>query len=822
MLTLAYDSEKDLRGVMFRDIQPDAFYPVYGDSSLRSFDAQSSGRFYLRVERGRSYLLYGDLLTLGVGYEGQGLGTYSRSLTGLQEHFETRRLMVNAFASHDSLRQVIDEIPGLGISGPYAVSNPNGISFSEKVEIVTRDRNQPSLVLDTVRLTRYTDYEFEPFSGRLLFKRPVPSLDERLNPVSIRVTYEVDHGGEKSWVGGVDGRVKLGSRVQVGASWVEDTTAAAPYRLWSANSLFELGKSTTLVGEAAHTSGTINTNAFNQTAFANLAFQSGDVEGSAARVELRHQSSRLAARAFAGTSDPGFNNPASTLTGGRTEGGGRATLTLGKRLQLIGEGLFSEDRVTGGARQGGVVALEGQMAKTLRFEVGLRRARESQGAAQTTSPGLLPLTLSGSRYGFGFGSTNSQIDPVTGTPVVNPGMSPLLGSGAGSESQTGLIDVLTLRAKLAAEIGKRSELYAEGEQDIRDSEKRLAAFGGNVRLSERTRLYARHEFISSLEGPYALNSRQRSYSTVFGLSSSYLKSGEVFNEYRMRDAIAGREAVAAIGLRNLWTPAEGVRLSTGLERLHAIAGSDQTATAASLGMEYTRNPRLKGAGRIEWRRDGAADSWLSTIGLGHKMSRSWTLLGKNYYERMSPRTSAPDHVQDRLSVGAAYRDTDTNRVNLLSRYEFRFEDTLGLLQGADTRRKVHIVSTHADWHPARAWQLSGQYAAKKVDDRTDPAASQFLAHLWSGRAGYDLTKRWDLGALASLMWSPDGGRRYALGGEAGYLLRDNLWLSAGYNATGFSDRDMVASNSTSKGLFVRLRMKLDEDLCCRKDQAGSK
>ena len=48
LLTLAYDSDKDERGVLFRDIQPDAFYPIYGDSSEKRFDAQR--RTFLRVD----------------------------------------------------------------------------------------------------------------------------------------------------------------------------------------------------------------------------------------------------------------------------------------------------------------------------------------------------------------------------------------------------------------------------------------------------------------------------------------------------------------------------------------------------------------------------------------------------------------------------------------------------------------------------------------------------------------------------------------------------------------------------------------------------
>jgi len=60
------------------------------------------------------------------------------------------------------------------------------------------------------------------------------------------------------------------------------------------------------------------------------------------------------------------------------------------------------------------------------------------------------------------------------------------------------------------------------------------------------------------------------------------------------------------------------------------------------------------------------------------------------------------------------------------------------------------------------------------------------------------------------MWGGEGGRRSALGGEVGFQLQKNLWLSGGYNVTGFADRDLVSSNFTTRGGFFRLRMKFDE------------
>jgi hypothetical protein len=430
--------------------------------------------------------------------------------------------------------------------------------------------------------------------------------------------------------------------------------------------------------------------------------------------------------------------------------------------------------------------------------------------------GILPFGASGTMGGFGFGPATGNVDPVTGRPVVNAAFGAEL-SGIGRSLETpSAVDVLSARLKATLSLGKAVGVYGEAEQDLRDDDKRLAAVGGHLRLTERTKAYLRHEFLSSLGSPYALSSRQRNYSTVFGLSSTYLKGADVFSEYRLRDAIAGREAQAAMGLRNLWSLRPGVDLSASVERLHSIAGRDDEATAATMGLSHTASQRFKGSARVEWRRDASGDTWLSTLGLARKLSSDWTLLSKNYYQRTEPKRGRGD-VQNRFWFGGAYRDVESNRLNLLSRYEYRFEDMRGTpalaIPAVATKRDVHAVSTHADWHPSASWTLSGQHAAKLVSDRTEGSLSRYLANLVSGRLGYDLSRRVDVGVLGSASWSPNaGGRRYGLGGELGYLLHGNVWLSIGYNLIGFSDRDMAGSQETARGAFVRMRIKFDEGL----------
>ncbi|MEK5794543.1 hypothetical protein VXE63_21000, partial [Acinetobacter nosocomialis] len=48
LLTLAYDSDKDKNQRLFRDIRPDEYYPVYGDSAAKGFDGQTTSKLYVR------------------------------------------------------------------------------------------------------------------------------------------------------------------------------------------------------------------------------------------------------------------------------------------------------------------------------------------------------------------------------------------------------------------------------------------------------------------------------------------------------------------------------------------------------------------------------------------------------------------------------------------------------------------------------------------------------------------------------------------------------------------------------------------------------
>ncbi len=731
VIDLRLDTERDPRARLFRDIRPEEFYPVYGDASVKEFDAQSTSRLYLRVEKARNYFLFGDYGTMPAT-ENRMLGAYSRSLNGALQHFENQRSQANLFASRGHESQVIDEFPGRGISGPFVLSQRSGLTNSERVEIITRDRNQPAVILKTQLLTRFADYTIEPFTGRLLLKAPVPSVDQNLNPVSIRVTYEVDQGGTPFWTFGADAQIRATDRLELGGSAVHDDNPLGARSLVSANSTIRFGDRTYLLAEVAH------------------ADSAGAARGDAFRFELRHFSERWEARLFGLDAEADFANPSSAVGRGRRELGLRGTGILDRHTRVRAEALRSEDLVTLVRRIGIDVGVERELTNRLRAELGLRHAELNTDSAKTNS----------------------------------------------------------IHFRLTGQVGPRASVFGEYEQALSAGDEHRALIGGDYRFAQRARVYARHELISSFTGPYDLNGSQTQNTTVIGLDADYLRNGSVFTEYRAHDVLSGREAEAAIGLRNRWTLAPGLRLNTSFERVSPLAGAGSgEATALTGALEYSDNPLWRGSARLEYRTAPSGDNWLASLGYGRKLSQDWTALGRSVLSALPS-----DELHERTQIGIAFRQTDQNRWSLLGRYEHKY-DRAASLTGAGIRDAAHVFSSHVNFQPVTTWTFSGELALKLASEWAPGGVVHTHAELVDIRAVRDLNAQWDVGASTRALVSlSTGTSQYGIGLEIGRTLRTDLRVALGYNLFGFRDRDLTGENYTDQGAYVRFGLKFDESL----------
>ena len=87
LLTIAFDSERDrplVEDRLFGTIEPDRYYTLYGDAVEQRFEASTTRKLYLKIERRQFAALFGDFET---GLTITELSRYSRTLTGLKADF---------------------------------------------------------------------------------------------------------------------------------------------------------------------------------------------------------------------------------------------------------------------------------------------------------------------------------------------------------------------------------------------------------------------------------------------------------------------------------------------------------------------------------------------------------------------------------------------------------------------------------------------------------------------------------------------------------------------------------------------------------------
>ena len=800
LLTLAYDSDKKGER-LFRDIDPGEYYPVYGDSSAKGFDAQSTSKLYVRLDKGRSFAMYGDLKTQIDNDEGIKLGQYNRTLTGLKAQFEDSNTRITTFLAETSTSQRVNETRGLGISGPYSLAENFDavLENSEIIEVVTRDANNPGLIISRETLTRFADYEIDPISRSLFLKSPIASQDIEGNPIYIRVTVEVDEGGEEYLVGGIAAKQQLTNKVAIGGSYINSDDPLNKEELASVNSVIKFNDKLKLVAEyAMNKAEDPNFQSSNQINTTEL--DDSNVEGNALRLELDFDNKRnTRAKAYYNDADEGFVTGASPLTAGRSESGIEVTHKLdNKRTALKLEGVRTEDHTTEATIEGIQASIEQRLSENVVGEIGIRYYKQDATAASRNTQAATDVV-------------DITDDTLFNDDIINQSA---LSSISNAEED---IEGTTVRARITSRLPKlnNSLVFAEYEQDIENSSRNATSIGGETALGNLGRLYARHDLINSLSGTYGLDDTDERQRTVFGFDATYMKDGKVYSEYRMSDAISAREAEAAIGLKNKWYVQEGLTLNTLFERVESLEGEENnTATAAGVGVEYLAKENYKASGRFEKRWGETSDTLLGSAGIAYRYTDEVTFLAKDIYSRTDYNDG--DRTINRFQLGAAYRDYDSNQLDMLAKLEYRLDDNN---TGDDIYQKDTVVwSWNGNYHPTRPLTLSGRYAGKYTEYKADGFTSDNTAHAVYGRGLYDISERWDVGLQAGTYWNEQANDlAYMLGAEVGYSPMTNLWLSLGYNFMGFEDEDIAYDDSTQEGAYFRLRFKFDEDLFKRED-----
>lgn len=217
LLTAAVNTRPLRDDRLFRRIEPEKYYPLYGDASELRFNTASRSGTYLRLENRRYSAMLGDFQTdLGENE----FTAYHRAFNGVQGESRFGRGSVKAFITKTDQVTYQEEIPAEGTSGFYFLGNYPLVENSEKIRIEVRNRYHPEQIVRVDHKQANRDYDINYMDGSILFKEPVEATDESLNPVTIVVSYECRNSGQKNFIYGLRSALEVSDSLSVGVTGV--------------------------------------------------------------------------------------------------------------------------------------------------------------------------------------------------------------------------------------------------------------------------------------------------------------------------------------------------------------------------------------------------------------------------------------------------------------------------------------------------------------------------------------------------------------------------------------------------------------------------
>lgn len=286
LLTAAADTgEDDLRNIfrgldaksprqLLRRIDPNKYYPVYGDGSTSVEDAPTSGKFYVRFERGESHVMWGNFRASinGGQYLRNERALYGASAVYKSEKtttFGERQVEVQAYAAQPGTLPQRDILRGTGGSA-YFLKRQDISAGSETVTIQIRDTVTGEIT--SRRTLRYgEDYTINHTQGVIILKKPLNSTasgdsivrDSSLGDSAVNLVVQYEYTPTASDVDGYSygGRAQawVADKVRVGVTGMHENTGtgaiSSDQRMIGADIIIRYSDTTFLEAEYAQTNG---------------------------------------------------------------------------------------------------------------------------------------------------------------------------------------------------------------------------------------------------------------------------------------------------------------------------------------------------------------------------------------------------------------------------------------------------------------------------------------------------------------------------------------------------------------------------------------
>ena len=811
---------------LFRRIDPDYFYPTYGDDGTVQELAPTLGKFYVKVEHHNDYGLWGNFR---LNYFDNELTQVDRGLYGGNLHwvsdstttFGERRVTVDGFAAQPGTIAGRDEFQGTGGS-LYFLHEQDILNGSEQVRIELRDKDS-GLVTGTVNLQPSVDYEIDYLQGRIVLAEPLSAtaadnllvrtsgLSGQLAYLVVRYEYTPGFEDIHTWTTGGQAGVWLNNYVRVGvtASSNDDGVDSSSLRgadvtlRKSADSWVKVqtGRSEGLDSLSSYsTDGGFNFASNNPNTFANASAEAyradvsvglGDfLSGNKGRLTYYTQ------HLDAGYSAPGFD----TLT---------ATDYYGGTLKLpMGDSWSLNAKVDHKAQELGLTTsaeeldVAYKLTKNWSVSTGVRqddRQDNSPLVAATQQVGQQTNVVA--QLGYDSLATWRAYTFVQDTVASN-----------GDREDNG-------RAGVGGSYRVTNTMQVEAEA----SEGALGPggkLGASYLVSNHTTLYLNY----SLENEFAdTGIFQRQGTLVSGMKERLSDASSVYVEERYQDIDS------ASGL----THASGVTLTLNERWNLGINGEFGTLVDSQTDAETKRkaggfhvgynHEQFQASSGVEYRDDDQQQpdattftnlkTWLFRNNFKYQITPDWRLVGK-FDHSMSNDSLGQfyDGGYTDATLGYGYRPVQSDRLDVLAKYTYFYNvPTVGQVTPQDTAaqfiQKSRIASIDASYDLTQQWTVGGKYAYRVGEaalERVNPQFFDNTADLYIVRVDWHFRQEWEGVVEGRALEMPDLNQTRSGALVAVYRhLGKHVKAGVGYNFTDFSE-DLTDMSFRSHGIFLNV------------------
>jgi hypothetical protein len=801
---------------LFRRLDPDRYYPVYGDNSKTTEEAPTLGKFYVKIEVDQSYAMWGNANT---DLSGTLFSQYNRTLYGGHVNFQStnqtkygdQKTKVTAFLAEPETLFGHNEFLGTG-SRLYILRHNDVVQGSEKIVLEVRDRDS-NIMEKQIVLKPFIDYEFDYLAGRIVLTRPITSfvldssdqiIDQNPNAndtYHLVVDYEYNDTGDALDNVTYGGRAQkwFGDHVAIGGTYVEEKRDDATYNLSGLDATFRMGAESFVKVESSKTKNVqTGSNFVSQDGGLSFITKPIAVNPNNESAEAWGVETQFFLNDFVDTTaeavisswyrdyEAGFSTARRQTQNDLKEYGFDTELKFTRRDVVKSKMTFAEE--VGGSKRKTLVASYGRKlgsASTLSTEY---RVDTDERANQAVIEGKLVGLKWNQRL------SKSVSAYIKGQKTVS------------EEGGYLANDRYAIGSKFR--IGKKWEGTAEFSDGDR-GEGALAGLGYNV--SQGHQVYANlSNSVDSTSGPVATG-------ITLGQRKSFKNGVRLTTENQFEETGNNTGVNQLYGVDYNLSQVLNTSFSYQIGELtNGDTGAITDKSAISAGLTYTKNTAVTASTKasvVKNTGDVPLDQFLITNALKFKLGPSRTLFFEFDYSITEDPTGAsePAAKYTEANVGYAFRPVMNDRWNLFARYTYLYDLDSRAQENARNDQRVNIFSVEATYDLSRRWEIGGRVAQKIGSERlvrgTGPWLDTTLLFTQM-RARYHIIKKWDMlfeYRAVEVKEASDIQTGALVGID--YHLGSNFKVGVGYNFTRFND-DLTNFSFDDRGWFLNVVGKL--------------